>query len=59
MGENKGTIVDKPRGKDGFGFDFIFQPEGFKKTFAEMSREEKNKISSRSIALKKFKEFIN
>lgn len=57
IGEIKGRIVE-PRGKSGFGWDPIFQPEGFDKTFAEMSTEEKNAISHRSNAFKKFKEFL-
>jgi len=49
-GEVKGIIV-KPRGDNGFGFDKIFQPDGYTKTFAEMTAEEKNKISPRRLAL--------
>ncbi|HBE02529.1 MAG: hypothetical protein A2096_10125 [Spirochaetes bacterium GWF1_41_5] len=49
-----GRITDKPRGTSGFGYDPLFIPEGFDKTFAEMSMEEKNNISHRSIALQKF-----
>ncbi|MBU2651154.1 MAG: RdgB/HAM1 family non-canonical purine NTP pyrophosphatase, partial [Bacteroidetes bacterium] len=40
-----GTIIDTKRGKDGFGYDPIFVPDGKELTFAEMSPEEKNKIS--------------
>lgn len=54
----KGEIVS-PRGDNGFGWDKIFEPEGFSKTFAEMSLEEKNAISMRRIALNKLKEFLN
>ncbi|MDD4994841.1 MAG: non-canonical purine NTP pyrophosphatase [Candidatus Pacebacteria bacterium] len=54
-GKIKGTIV-YPRGKRGFGWDCIFQPEGYNKTFAEI--EEKNKISHRYKAFKKFKNKI-
>lgn len=47
-----GRIVDeKPRGKNGFGFDSIFIPREYKKTLAEMAPEEKNKISHRRKAL--------
>jgi non-canonical purine NTP pyrophosphatase (RdgB/HAM1 family) len=56
-GSIKGKIVS-PRGESGFGWDPIFQPQGFSKTFAEMSSEEKNAISMRKIALNKLKEFI-
>lgn len=57
-GEIKGSIVS-PRGKSGFGWDPIFQPDGYDKNFAEMSAEEKNAISHRFKALKKFKEFLD
>lgn len=53
----QGTIVT-PRGKNGFGFDYIFKPKGYNKTYAEMSTEEKNVISHRSIALAKLQEFL-
>ncbi len=65
LGENKffegvveGKIVE-PRGESDFGWDPIFVPEGFKKTYAEMGMEEKNKISHRKIALEKLKEYLN
>ena len=47
----EGTIIDPPRGKDGFGYDPVFQPAGFKETIAEMSPESKNKISHRAKAI--------
>lgn len=56
-GEIKGKIVE-PRGENGFSWDKIFQPNGFEKTFAEMSTEEKNMISHRKIALEKLKEYL-
>lgn len=49
-GRVDGTIVP-PRGTNGFGFDPVFQPEGFNKTYAEMSEEEKNKVSHRKKAI--------
>jgi len=58
VGEVKGSIV-APRGESDFGFDPIFLPDGHDKTFAEMSSEEKNKISHRQQALMKFKEFLD
>jgi non-canonical purine NTP pyrophosphatase (RdgB/HAM1 family) len=51
-----GTIVE-PRGT-GFGWDPIFSPKGYDKTFGEMSAEEKNKISMRAIAANKLKEYL-
>ena len=56
-GNIKGKIVS-PRGNFGFGWDQIFQPEGSRKTFAEMTLEEKNQISMRRIALNHLKEFL-
>jgi inosine triphosphate pyrophosphatase len=54
----KGRIVE-PRGGTDFGWDPIFVPDGHEKTFAEMSRAEKNGISMRRIALEKLKKFIS
>lgn len=56
-GDVKGKII-RPAGKKGFGFDPIFRPDGKNKTFGQMSREEKNEISHRYLALKKFEEFL-
>jgi XTP/dITP diphosphohydrolase len=57
-GTIKGTIIDTPRGNNGFGYDPIFIPDGYSQTFAELPSEIKNKISHRAIALQKFKNFI-
>jgi inosine triphosphate pyrophosphatase len=54
----EGTIV-APRGETNFGWDPIFQPAGQERTFAEMSKEEKNTISMRRMAFEKLKEFID
>lgn len=54
-GSTKGTIVPA-RGSEGFGWDPIFQPDGYTKTFAEMNPEEKNEFSMRRIAVNKLKE---
>jgi inosine triphosphate pyrophosphatase len=56
-GAIKGIIVE-PRGESGFGWDKIFQPEGFAKTYGEMTPEEKNAVSMRKIALQKLKDFL-
>lgn len=56
-GSAKGKIV-APKGESNFGWDPIFLPEGYEQTFAEMDKEEKNKISMRRIALEKLKDFI-
>jgi XTP/dITP diphosphohydrolase len=58
-GEVKGKIPAKPKGERGFGWDSIFQPDGYEKTFAEMSPEEKDSISMRKLALVKMKEFLD
>ena len=53
-----GTITTEKRGTNGFGYDPIFQPEGFTKTFAEMNGDEKSAISHRARAFAKMKEFL-
>ena len=58
-GSVKGIITPKKFGKRGFGYDPIFIPKGYSKTFAEMSIDKKNKISHRSIAIKKLVSFLN
>ncbi|MDO4552779.1 MAG: RdgB/HAM1 family non-canonical purine NTP pyrophosphatase [Bacillota bacterium] len=50
-GECPGRILDAPRGSGGFGYDPLFVPEGFEKSFGELTPEEKNKISHRARAL--------
>lgn len=52
-GVMNGTITTIKRGTDGFGYDPIFIPDGYSKTFAEMNSQEKSSISHRSIALHK------
>ena len=54
----KGSITKDKRGSNGFGYDPVFMPEGYSKTFAQMSLEEKNKLSHRSRAVKKFAEWL-
>lgn len=49
----KGIIVDPPRGSTGFGYDPVFQPEGFDQTFGELPAEIKNRISHRAKAIEK------
>ncbi len=53
-----GYIAKEPRGSNGFGYDPIFIPEGYEKTFAEMSTEEKNKVSHRGKAIRKVASFL-
>jgi len=54
----EGIIVDPPRGQEGFGYDPVFIPNGFERTFAELSNTEKNRISHRANAIKAVKEFL-
>lgn len=54
----KGSILTKKQGEQGFGYDPIFMPEGYENSFAEMSSEEKNKISHRGLAINKLVTFL-
>jgi len=54
----RGRITQSPRGDQGFGYDPVFVPEGDTRTMAQLSRDEKNKISHRGHALSKLKEEI-
>ncbi len=54
-----GTITETPAGSQGFGYDPVFQPEGTNRTFAEMSLEEKGRISHRGMAVQKLVDFLN
>lgn len=57
-GEIKGNIVDSPRGCNGFGYDPVFQPDGYDQTFGELASDVKNQISHRFNAFKKALEFV-
>ncbi|MBU1976165.1 MAG: non-canonical purine NTP pyrophosphatase [Nanoarchaeota archaeon] len=57
-GEVKGTLV-KPRGETNFGWDPIFLPDGYDKTFAEMESAQKNMISMRRKSLEKLNEYLD
>ena len=54
----RGTIATEERGEGGFGYDPIFVPEGYDKTFAELPAEVKNSISHRGRALAKLVEIL-
>ena len=54
----KGEIIKEKRGESGFGYDPVFQPEGYDKTFAELGNDIKNKISHRALAIQKLCEFL-
>lgn len=57
-GAMKGFITKEKHGTQGFGYDPVFLPEGYVLTFAEMSREQKNALSHRGRAVKKFVEWV-
>lgn len=54
----EGHIIEEKRGTAGFGYDPIFVPNGYDRTFAEMDSVEKNRISHRGQAVRKFIEFL-
>lgn len=54
-----GEILEEKRGQTGFGYDPIFRPEESTSSFAEMTLEEKNKISHRGRAVQKLVEYLN
>jgi XTP/dITP diphosphohydrolase len=58
MGKVEGHISDKPKGKNGFGYDPIFIPNNKRKTFGEMSSLQKYKIDHRFVAFKKIRKFL-
>ena len=54
----KGEIIKEKRGNSGFGYDPVFMPEGYARTFAELGNEIKNQISHRALAVNKLCEFL-
>lgn len=54
----KGEITEEKRGDSGFGYDPIFVPEGFSKSFAQMTNDEKNSISHRFRATEKLNDYL-
>ncbi|MDE6130181.1 MAG: non-canonical purine NTP diphosphatase [Muribaculaceae bacterium] len=57
-GEVRGEIISEPSGSGGFGYDPVFRPEGWDKTFAEASPEEKNAVSHRGKAVARLIEYL-
>ena len=58
-GECKGNMTETKSGAEGFGYDPIFTPEGYELTFAEMSKDQKGKVSHRGKAVKELVAFLN
>jgi len=58
VGICSGMLAESPRGTNGFGYDPIFLPDGFSRTYAELTAEEKNTISHRAKALAKMKDVL-
>jgi XTP/dITP diphosphohydrolase len=58
-GSVAGTILHAKRGTLGFGYDPVFQPDGYTTTFAEMEISEKNQMSHRAMAIGKLVDFLN
>lgn len=54
-----GRVIPKSKGTQGFGFDFVFIPDGYNKTYSQMPTALKNKISHRAEALKKLKKYLS
>lgn len=54
----KGKIIEEKQGSTGFGYDPIFMPDGYDKTFAELGNEVKNTISHRALAMEKLVDFL-
>lgn len=57
-GKVEGSIICEKRGAEGFGYDPIFMPEGYDKTFAELGLDVKNQISHRARAVKKLADYL-
>lgn len=58
IGSCDGTIVEEPAGMNGFGYDPLFRPVGFERTFAQLTADEKNGISHRSRAFRAMHEYL-
>jgi XTP/dITP diphosphohydrolase len=57
-GKIEGEIIENEKGTNGFGYDPVFKPVGYDKTFAELTSAEKNSISHRALATKQLNDFL-
>ncbi len=57
-GRCEGHIIEQPKGASGFGYDPVFVPDGYEKSFAELTAEEKNRISHRQKAMQSFQTYL-
>ncbi len=57
-GRTEGTILEEPRGCQGFGYDPLFLPDGHGRTYAEMAQDEKNAVSHRGKAVRAARELV-
>lgn len=55
----EGRIIERERGAEGFGYDPLFIPDGFDRTFAEMTAEEKNAVSHRGRAVRRLVDYLH
>jgi non-canonical purine NTP pyrophosphatase (RdgB/HAM1 family) len=55
----RGTIANEPKGENGYGWNLIFIPEEFEKTWAELTEEERSPFSARTKVVKQFAEYLN
>ncbi len=59
QGKIEGEITTGQHGSQGFGYDSVFRPTGFDRTFAELGDDEKNKISHRAVAINQLLQFLH
>ena len=55
----EGRIIDREQGSEGFGYDPLFIPDGYDRTFAQMTTEEKNAVSHRARAVRKLADYLH